>query len=47
MTKRVTVTLDDNVLKKLKILQANLIRETLSTVSFSKLVNQIISKHLK
>ena len=47
MNKRVTITLDDDLFKKIKILQAKLIKETTDSVSFSKTVNHILSKNIK
>lgn len=47
MGKRITVVLDDDLLKKLRFLQAKRIKETASTVSFSRIVNETLEKGLK
>ena len=47
MNKRVTIVLDDNTFKKLKMLQAKLIKDTTDSVSFSKTINYILSKNIK
>lgn len=47
MSRRVTVILDDDVIKKLRILQAKMIKDSNRSVSFSKVVNHTASKHFK
>jgi len=47
MAKRITIVLDDNLLKKLRLLQAKRIKESASSVSFSSVINQILEKGLK
>ncbi len=47
MAKRITVILDDDIVVKLRTLQAKMVKETNSTVSFSKVVNYILKKQLK
>ncbi|MDH3657286.1 MAG: hypothetical protein OEM77_04030 [Nitrosopumilus sp.] len=47
MSKRITIMLDVDNLKKLHLLQAKLIKETNSSVSFSKVLNETISKAIK
>ncbi len=48
MTKRrITIMLDDELVKKLREIQAKLIKESTSSVSFSKVLNDIIRKGLK
>ena len=42
MSKRVTILLDDDLEKKLRIAQAKLIQKTKAAVSFSKIINEII-----
>ena len=39
MTKRVTIMLDDDLDKKLSVLQAKEISQSASSVSFSKIIN--------
>lgn len=46
-TKRITVILSDDVIKKLRKMQAELIRETLSTVTLSSVINKILREHNK
>ena len=47
MSKRVTIVLDDNLVKKLRDKQAKLIKESAKSVSFSRVVNEAIRKSLK
>jgi hypothetical protein len=47
MGKRVTVMIDDNLLKKLRRIQANQIKESAKSISFSSVINQILEKELK
>jgi len=46
-TKKVTVMLSDDVVKKLRKMQADLIRETMSTVTLSMVINKILRKSVK
>ncbi len=47
MSKRVTFVLDDNLVKKLKIIQANNISKSKTSVSFSSVINDALRKGLK
>jgi hypothetical protein len=47
MSKRITIVLDDNLLKKLREKQAKLIRVSTKSVSFSKVLNETLRKSLK
>jgi hypothetical protein len=47
MPKRITVMLEDNLIKNLRHIQAEKIQSTSETCSFSQLINKIISKKLK
>jgi len=47
MAKRITIMLDDDLLKKLHEMQAKLIKESSKSVSFSRVLNQTIRKNLK
>jgi uncharacterized protein YqgQ len=47
MSKRITILLDDELLKKLHYIQAKLIRESEKSVSFSRVMNDILRKALK
>ena len=47
MGKRVTIVLDDDLVKKLHERQAKQIRETSESVSFSSVVNQTLRKSIK
>ena len=47
LSKRVTVVLDDALVKKLHEKQAKLIRESTKSVSFSKVVNDTLREVLK
>ena len=46
MSKRVTVVMDDENFKKLRNLQAKMIKESDKSVSFSRVINDIIRKGL-
>ncbi len=47
MGKRITIVLDDNLVKKLREKQANLIKESTKSVSFSRVVNETLRKGIK
>jgi hypothetical protein len=47
MGHRITVMVDDENYKKLRILQAKLLLETNSSVSFSRVLNDTINNSLK
>ena len=47
MAQRVTIMLDDDLVKKLYEMQAKQIKESQKSVSFSRVLNDIISKGLK
>jgi hypothetical protein len=47
MGKRVTVVLDDDLIKKLHEIQAKRIRESESSVSFSRVLNEQVRNSLK
>jgi hypothetical protein len=47
MAKRVTIMLDDDLLKKLHEKQAKLIRESVKSISFSRIVNDTLRKCMK
>ncbi len=47
MTRRVTVILDDSLMKKLRKKQAELIKESSNSVSFSGVINQVLRKNFK
>ncbi len=46
MAKRVTIMIDDDLDKKVRLKQAKLIQKTNSSVSFSKVINDTIRKSL-
>ena len=46
-SKRITIMIDEEVLKKLRDLQAKQIRETSESVSLSAVLNQMLRKNLK
>ncbi|WP_179372716.1 hypothetical protein [Nitrosopumilus ureiphilus] len=46
MAKRITVVLDDDTLKKLRLLQAKIIKNKNANVSFSKVINLVLTKSL-
>ncbi|WP_420544570.1 hypothetical protein [Nitrosopumilus sp.] len=47
MPKRVTIMIGDDNYKKLRGLQAKLLKDTTSSVSFSQVVNNVITSALK
>lgn len=47
MGKRITVVLDEDLLKKLRILQAKQIKDSITFVSFSRIINETLEKSLK
>ena len=47
MAERLTIMLNSEIAKKLRILQAKKIKESASTVSFSRIVNETLEKGLK
>jgi hypothetical protein len=46
MARRTTVMIDDDLVKKLRERQAKLIKESTNSVSFSKVLNEVIRKGL-
>jgi len=47
MGKRVTIILDEHLLKKLHEIQAKQIKESAKSVSFSRVLNEVLRKSLK
>ena len=47
MAKRITIMLDDDLLKKLHEVQAKQIKESAKSVSFSAVLNETVRKSLK
>ena len=47
MAKRVTIMVDDDLDKKLRLRQAKLIQQQTKSVSYSRVINEIIRKCLK
>ena len=47
MSKRVTIVIDDELDKKLRLRQAKLIQKDNSSHSYSKTLNEVIRKSLK
>jgi hypothetical protein len=47
MGKRITIVLDDDLVKKLHDKQAKLIRESAKSVSFSRVLNDTLRKNIK
>ena len=47
MDRRITITVDEENFKKLRVLQSRLLRETNSSVSFSRVLNDTIRNCLK
>ena len=47
MSKRITIMLEDDLVKKLHDIQAKQIRESSKSVSFSAVLNDTVRKNLK
>ncbi len=47
MGKRVTIMIDDDIAKKLHLIQAKAIQSTTSSVSFSRVLNEILRNSIK
>jgi len=47
MAERLTIMLNSDIAKKLRILQARKIKDSSSSVSFSRIINEILEKGLK
>jgi len=47
MAERLTIMLNSDIAKKLRLLQAKQIKESASTVSFSRIINEVLEKGLK
>ncbi len=47
MAKRITIMIDDDIDKKVRIMQAKIIREQNKTMSFSRTLNELLAKELK
>jgi hypothetical protein len=47
MAKRITIMIDDDLDKKLRLIQAKEIQSTSSSVSFSSIMNKVLTKGLK
>jgi hypothetical protein len=46
MPKRVTIMIDNDLDKKIRMLQAKEISKSMSSVSFSKMINELLRKQL-
>jgi len=46
MSRRITIVLDDDNIKKLRTIQAKKIRESEKSVSFSRVINDVLRKKL-
>jgi len=47
MAERITIMLNSDIVKKIRRLQAKKITETTSSVSFSRIINEVLEKGLK
>jgi len=47
MSKRITVMIEDEVIEKLRNLQAKQIKERTSAVSLSQVINEVLKRNLK
>jgi len=46
MSERITIILDDDNIKKLRTIQAKKIKESTKSVSFSRVINDVLRKKL-
>lgn len=47
MAQRITIMLDDELVKKLRMIQAKLIKESTKSVSFSRVLNETVKQGLQ
>jgi len=47
LAKRITIMLDDDLVKKLHEIQAKQIKQSTKSVSFSRILNEVLRKSLK
>ncbi len=47
MAKRITIMIEDDLDRKLRVIQAKTIQSTSSSVSYSKIMNETLRKQLK
>jgi hypothetical protein len=47
MSKRITIMIDEDIDKKLRLIQAKQISKTSSSVSFSRVLNEALRRQLK
>ncbi len=47
MSRRITIVLDDDNIKKLRTIQAKKIKESEKSVSFSRVINDVLRKQLR
>lgn len=47
MGKRITIVLDDDILEKLRKIQADKIKKSSKSVSFSSVINDKLKQHIK
>jgi len=47
MGKRITIMIDDDLNKKLHLIQAKAIQNTKSSVSYSRVINETLRNHIK
>lgn len=47
MAKRVTIMLDDDLIKKLRVIQVKKILKENRSISFSKIINKVLAKQLR
>jgi hypothetical protein len=47
MAKRITIMLEDDLVKKLHEIQAKQIKQSVKSVSFSRVLNEMLRKNIK
>jgi hypothetical protein len=46
MSKRITIMIDDDLDKKIRMIQAKMIQTTVSSVSYSRVINDTLKKSI-
>ena len=47
MAKRITIMIDEDLDRKLRLLQAKKIKESSEAISYSRVINEVLRKNLK
>jgi len=47
MGRRITIVLDENIEKKLRLLQSRYVKKSVKSISFSRVLNMVLDEGLK